>query len=96
MPWGVLELLPDTCELLPNKATKPQKGCRDAEPVEEVPVVHSSSATSLSSGSSALSKTSNGSSKSSFAPLKRTAGITKGRVRIAIMGSRAGRPGASA
>ena len=21
MPWGVLELLPDECELLPNKAT---------------------------------------------------------------------------
>lgn len=97
MPWGVLELLPDDCEL-PNTATKSRKGCREPEPVEEVPVVHSSSATSLSSGSSTLSKnskTSHDSSKCSFAPPKRTAGITKGRVRIAIMGSRFGTPGAN-
>ena len=98
MPWGVLELLPDECEL-PNTATKAQKRCREPTPVEEVPVVHSSSATSLSSGSSNLSKnskTSNGSSKCSFAPPKRTAGIGKGRVRIAIMRSRGDMPGAGA
>ena len=98
MPWGVLELLPDECEL-PNTATKARKGCREPTPVEEVPVVHSSSATSLSSGSSNLSKnskTSNGSSKCSFAPPKRTAGIGKGRVRIAIMRSRGDMPGAGA
>ena len=100
MPWGVLELLPDECAL-PNMATKARKPPRQSPSEGDVPVVvaQSSSATSLSSGSSTLSKTSKtsqASSRCSFPPLRRTAGITKGRVRVAIMGSATGGTAAGA
>jgi|SaaInlV_125m_DNA_1040241.scaffolds.fasta_scaffold04100_2 hypothetical protein len=81
-----LLLLPDVCEL-PNTAPKKQKRHREPEPLRVVEVAHSESTTSLSSGSSALSKASATSSQCSFAPIKRTASAPGGRVRIAIGGN---------
>ena len=85
-----LILLPDEC-FLPNTAKGKRKQGSDREPDASQPfsVAKSDSQTSLSSRSSAWSKTSEqstGSSKCSFAPANNQAAVTAKRVRIAIGG----------
>ena len=80
-----LLLLPDVCERPAKKrrcAPKPA-----ATSPREVPVLHSESATSLSSASSVHSRASATSSQCSFAPVKRSSNLgSNGRVRIAVGG----------
>lgn len=77
-----LLLLPDVCEPPPSK--KRRRASKPAASPREVPVLHSESATSLSSASSVHSRASATSSQCSFAPVKRSA--NNGRVRIAVGG----------
>jgi len=86
-----LILLPDEC-FLPNTAKGKRKQGADREPDASRPlsVTKSDSQASLSSRSSAWSKTSDqstGSSKCSFAPANNQAAMAPKRVRIAIGGS---------
>ena len=85
-----LILLPDEC-FLPNTAKGKRKQGADREPDADQPfsVTKSDSQSSLSSRSSAWSKTSEqstGSSRCSFAPANEQAAATAKRVRIAIGG----------